>query len=384
MTLLRALLIGEFDERAILDELRRRGFDPETERASDPDELGDALGGGWDIALCESNGSGPGALETLRILQERNLDLPVIVFADDPSDGEALAALRSGAADLVGPRDLSRLGAAVERELRAAASRRERARLEDRFRHSQKMEALGRLAGGVAHDFNNLLTIITGYGDLLATDGGLTPDQSDALGQMRQAAARAAELTRRLLAFGRREPAQPRVFHTNELLLGLEGMLRRLIGEDVELTVSAAASSDAVEADPGGLEQVIMNLAVNARDAMPAGGRLTIESLTVQIGEGLAAMHLGIHAGPHVAISVTDTGSGMDEETLSHAFEPFFTTKPEGRGTGLGLATAYSVVRQSRGAIGILSEPGKGSTVWVYLPVAEEKAAKPGKGPLLP
>jgi len=236
------------------------------------------------------------------------------------------------------------------------------------------MEAVGRLAGGVAHDFNNLLTVITGYSDLMLAGRDLTEPQRAALEEIHRSAQRGGQLTHQLLAFSRRQPLEPRIVRVNDLILQMEKMLHRLIGEDVELITIPAASRDSVEADAGRLEQVIMNLVVNARDAMPDGGKLTIETGTVQLSESYSARQLGIQPGQHVTISISDTGVGMDEETQSHLFEPFFTTKGPGRGTGLGLATAYGIIRQSGGAIGIVSQLGKGATARIYLPVAEAKA----------
>ncbi|MGD0499034.1 MAG: response regulator [Bryobacteraceae bacterium] len=371
---LRVLLIGERGVDAALDELRRGGYDPTFKRVVTRDDLRRALADGWDVAIGDFAAGGCGALEALRTIQEEGADLPLIVVSGDLSEPDILAALKAGAADYLKRGDEMRLNAAVERELRAARFRRERARLEEQFRHSQKMEAIGRLAGGVAHDFNNLLTVIAGYSDLLLAGGGLTEPQRAALEQIRRSSERAGQLTRQLLAFGRRQPLDPRVVRVNEIILQMEQMLHRLIGEDIDLVAVVAASRDTVEADPGRLEQVVMNLVVNARDAMPSGGKLTIETATVEIGEGFAAKQLGVRPGPHVTISITDTGAGMDEETLGHLFEPFFTTKSPGRGTGLGLATAYAIIRQSGGAIGIVSELGKGSTARIYLPLVERAA----------
>jgi nitrogen-specific signal transduction histidine kinase/ActR/RegA family two-component response regulator len=271
-----------------------------------------------------------------------------------------------------------RLNAAVERELRAAKLRRDRALLEEQFRQAQKMEAVGRLAGGVAHDFNNLLTVITGYSDLLLNKRERMPESHrTALEEIRRSAERGGALTNQLLAFSRRQPLQPRLIHVNELVLQLEKLLRRLIGEDIELVTIAAAAQDVVAADAGRLEQVIMNLVVNARDAMPDGGKLTIETGTVHISEAFAAKQLGVSPGAYVTLSVVDTGIGMDQETQRHLFEPFFTTKNPGRGTGLGLATAYGIIRQSGGAIGIYSELGEGTTARIFLPLVAQEASEP-------
>ena len=244
---------------------------------------------------------------------------------------------------------------------------------EDQLRQSQKMEAVGRLAGGVAHDFNNLLTVIRGYSELLlgrlpATD----PIRKD-MEEIKKAADRASGLTRQLLAFSRRQFVAPKVFEINALVTNIDGMLRRLLGEDIiELCLELKPHVGSIRADPGQIEQVIMNLAVNARDAMPTGGRLTIETQTVtQDKEGVPEVP-GLDQGCYMRLSVRDTGLGMDEQTQSHLFEPFFTTKAKGKGTGLGLSTVYGIVKQSGGSITVESYPGKGTTFRIYFPQVEE------------
>jgi two-component system cell cycle sensor histidine kinase/response regulator CckA len=253
----------------------------------------------------------------------------------------------------------------------------ERKRLEDQLRQSQRMEAIGRLAGGVAHDFNNLLTAILGYSDLLYNQ---LPEDSPLRGEadeIRKAAHSAAALTRQLLAFSRKQLLVPEIVNPNELVSGMEKMLRRLIGEHIEVSTALDPALAAVKADPGQLEQVIMNLAVNARDAMPRGGKLTIETANVELDESYARNRSGVvPPGAYVLISVSDTGMGMDETTRAQVFEPFFTTKEKGKGTGLGLATVYGIVKQSGGSIWVYSEPGKGTSFKIYLPRAEESKRK--------
>jgi signal transduction histidine kinase len=370
---LRILFIGETGADSIAAELQRGGYDPAFERVTTREELNAAIGAVCDIAISDFAVGDFGALEALRIILEKGIDLPLIVVSGEIAEADVLAALKAGAADHLRRGALMRLNAAVEREIRAAKMRRGRARLEEQFRQAQKMEAVGRMAGGVAHDFNNLLTVITGYSDLLLAGGDLKDSQRTALEEIRRSAERGGQLTHQLLAFSRRQPIEPHVVRVNELVIQIEQMLRRLVGEDIELVAIPAASRDAVEVDAGGLEQVIMNLVVNARDAMPDGGKLTIETATLHLSESFTAKQLGVQPGLHVAVSITDTGAGMDEETLSHLFEPFFTTKGPGRGTGLGLATAYGIIRQSGGAIAMLSELGKGTTARIYLPVVEVK-----------
>ena len=371
----RVLFIGENGAEAVSAELTRGGYLPQLECVTTAGQLDSALHSACDVIISDFAFDGFGALEALRLIQRRGIDVPVIVVSGEIKDSDVLSVLSAGAADHVTRSNLMRLNAAVEREIRAAGMRRERNRLEEQFRQSQKMEAVGRLAGGVAHDFNNLLTVITGYSDLLLAGRDLKESQRTALEEIRRSAERGGALTQQLLSFSRKQPMQARTLHINQLVLQVERMLRRLIGEDIELVTIAAAAQDAAHADPGRLEQVIMNLVVNARDAMPCGGKLTIETGTIHLNESFSAQQLGVRAGPYVTVSVTDTGIGMDETTMAHLFEPFFTTKPSGRGTGLGLATAYGIIRQSGGAIGFFSEPGKGTTARVYLPMAVDKPA---------
>jgi signal transduction histidine kinase len=245
-------------------------------------------------------------------------------------------------------------------------------RSEEQLLQAQKMEAVGKLAAGIAHDFNNLLTVVMGYSEMalsrLDPSGRLFRD----VGEIKKSSERAAALTRRLLTFSRKQMLAPRVFDLSAVAINMGELLRQLIGEDVQLIVKCSATEAKVRADPTQVEQVILNLAVNARDAMPHGGVLTIETSHLALNETLTREHLNIPPGPYVVMTVSDTGCGMDKATASRVFEPYFTTKAEGRGSGLGLSTVYGIVTQSGGAIQVESEPGSGSTFTVLLPAAHE------------
>jgi len=248
--------------------------------------------------------------------------------------------------------------------------------LEAQLRQSQKLESIGMLAGGIAHDFNNLLTVISGYSDLtlkkLADEDPLARN----LHEVQRAADRAAALTRQLLAFSRRQVLQPKIVDLNAVITVISKMIRRLVGEDMELSILPGADLGRVKADPGQLEQVIMNLVINARDSMPGGGSITVETTNVYLDAEFVRTHSSISAGRHVMLNITDTGQGMDEETSKHIFEPFFTTKEQGKGTGLGLATVYGIIKQSGGTIWVMSKLNEGTSFKIYLPTVEEQISE--------
>ena len=250
----------------------------------------------------------------------------------------------------------------------------EQKQLEAQFRQSQKMEGIGRLAGGVAHDFNNLLTVISGHAELASVSLDKQDPLHDDLKEIQNAAHRAAQLTRQLLAFSRKQTLQPKVLDLNDIVRELDKMLKRVIGEDIDLETIVATDLWRVNADPGQIEQVIINLSTNARDAMPGGGKMVIETQNIELDEEYADKHPDVTPGPHVMLAISDNGCGIKENVKSHIFEPFFTTKEEGKGTGLGLSTVYGIVKQSGGNIWVYSELDKGTTFKIYLPMVTQEA----------
>jgi two-component system, cell cycle sensor histidine kinase and response regulator CckA len=296
---------------------------------------------------------------------------PLILLTGRGDHDVDLRAMKAGAADYLVKDELS--AQLLERVVRHSMERKEAeqalVRSEAQLRQAQKMDAIGSLAAGIAHDFNNLLSIVLSYSEL-AADSLVEGDPLRAdLMQISEAGIRAAALTRQLLAFSHQQILQPKILDLNEVFIKMETMLRRLLGEDIELLSPRSTISQRIMADPSQVEQVIMNLAVNARDAMPQGGKITVETSAVTLDEEFAALHPGAKAGAHVLLSVRDTGTGMSAATLTRVFEPFFTTKEVGKGTGLGLATVFGIVRQSGGVICVESVLGSGTTFSVYFPV---------------
>jgi two-component system, cell cycle sensor histidine kinase and response regulator CckA len=373
---LRVLLVEHSapDAELILRALRQAGVETTHERVEDADALRAALSRQtWDVVLSDYYLPGFDAPAALAVVREHGADVPFIVVSGSVGEDTAVAAMKAGATDYLMKDRLQRLAPAIARAVEDAGIRRERRRLEQQFLHAQKMEAVGRLAGGLAHDFNNVLTAILGAVELGLLD---VPPTSGPLREeleiIRDAAMRAKDLIRRLLAFSERQVLQPAVVDLNRLVTDIGKLLRRLIGEDVELVLARAPDLGAVRVDAGQIEQVLVNLAVNARDAMPAGGRLTIATANVELAGGDASPAPALPPGPYVRLEVTDTGTGMVAETRAHLFEPFFTTKPPGKGTGLGLATVYGIVHQSGGSVVVDSAPGRGATFHVYLPRVAE------------
>jgi PAS domain S-box-containing protein len=335
----------------------------------------------------------PGFLRIFGCSMEEAIGQPVIDFVADESlevVKHRLAHGIEGRFELVGKRKDGEkifleatakkhmVGGRLER-VTALRDVTERRMLEEQFRQAQKMEAVGQLAGGVAHDFNNLLTVITSYTSILLGEMADGDPRRDDLGEILKASSDAASLTRQLLAFSRQQVIEPRVVLLEDVVRGAEKMLKRLIGEDIEFVGTLNEHPEPILSDPGQLEQVIMNLVVNARDAMPSGGRLGIETSVVEFDDTYARAHWPATPGRFAMLAVSDTGVGMDEQTRARIFEPFFTTKEIGKGTGLGLATVYGIVKQNGGFIWVYSEPGRGATFKVYIPVSPGAVAAAGR-----
>ena len=328
--------------------------------------------GGFDLILSDFSMPAFDGLSALKIARAEQPNLPVILVSGTLGEELAIDSLKNGATDYVLKERLARLVPAVRRAMHEVEERAERRRLELQFIEAQKMEVIGQLAGGVAHDFNNILAVIMCYSDLITSD--LSPDSPllKYTDEIQHASERAVGLTRQLLVFSRKETVQPVVLDLNDVVKGLDKMLRRLIDENIEMTIAPGKRTGRVKADSGYLGQVLMNLVVNARDAMPNGGKLTIATNNVALDENHARTHAGVIPGDYVMLSVSDTGTGMTDEVKARLFEAFFTTKSKGKGTGLGMATCQTIVQQSGGHIGVDSEIGKGTTFKIYFPRVEQ------------
>jgi len=372
---LRALIVEDCEPDAdlLIAELGAAGYAVTYQRVETAATMRAALEQSqWDVVLSDYHlpqFSGPAALETLRATGQ---DLPFIIISGTIGEETAVSALKSGAHDFLVKGRLARLIPALERELRDAGSRRDRLRLEEQLRQSQKMEAIGQLAGGIAHDFNNVLTAILGYSELLRDQLRNAPDALADLEEIEKAGQRAASLTRQLLAFSRKQHLQPQVLDLRQVIADVEKMLRRIIGEDVRFEIGASETVARVKADRSQMEQVLMNLAVNARDAMAKGGTLTIQAGRDDPPSRSLPRDASSPPDGWVSLALKDTGCGMSPEVQSQIFEPFFTTKGAGKGTGLGLSTVYGIVRQSGGHICVESQPGVGTSFTIYLPAVRE------------
>jgi len=372
---LRVLFIEDsaLDAELEENELRNGGLSIHSKRVETREDLVRTLRA-FNPELVISDYSLPSmdGLTVLETVREILPEVPFIFVSGTIGEERAIESLKNGATDYVVKDRLGGLVVKVQRALREVEDRAKHRLLEEQLRQAQKMEAIGRLAGGVAHDFNNLLTVISGYTQLMLVRIPPGDDLRKDVEEVAKAGERAASLTSQLLAFSRKQILAPRVLNLNEAVSETKKLLERLIGEDIELVTLLDLDLGNAKADPGQIEQVIMNLAVNARDAMPKGGKLTLSTSNVVLDDSYVKENPGSQAGPHVFLAVSDSGIGMNSDTLSHLFEPFFTTKEQGKGTGLGLSTVYGIVKQSGGSISVHSEPGRGTTFKAYLPRVDE------------
>jgi two-component system, cell cycle sensor histidine kinase and response regulator CckA len=369
---LRVLIVEDSkdDTDLLVLELESGGFDVAHRRVDSAEAMREALDGDkWDLVISDYSMPDFSGMEAMKILRERSIEAPFIFVSGTIGEETAIAALKSGAQDYVIKGNLKRLVPAIRRELKDVHDREERKRLEMQVRLLQRFEAIGRLAAGIAHDFNNVIGAIMGWAEIGSTEsppGSLSGKRFQTIWDQ---AVRASDLTRQILAFARRQFLEPKNIDLNALVSESVNLLGKLIGERVQVSVALAADLEPVWADPTQIEQVLANLCLNARDAMPQGGNLYIETAKAAIPEGNDPLGRFAKPGRYALLSVSDTGTGMDEATLEHIFEPFFTTKGEGQGTGLGLATVYGIVKQHKGCLDVASQLNQGTTFRVYLPV---------------
>lgn len=370
---LRALIVedSEVDFDLLVRALRHGGYEVKPQRVASEAELRSSLdSGAWDIIISDYSMPGFSGTEALSILRDSGLDVPFIFVSGTIGEDVAVNAMRVGAQDYIIKNNLARLVPAVDRELRESENRRERRRIEQRMRQLEKFEVIGKLAGGIAHDFNNVIGAIMGWAELGARDAPSSGSGQKYFEKIRSQSERAAGLTRQLLAYARRQILAPTNLNLNELIRENTALLEKAIGEEIEVKLALAEDLLSVRADASQIEQVLMNLCFNARDAMPNGGQLLIETRNVELDENYCSRHAYTRPGRFVLMSVSDTGVGMSAETLEHIFEPFFTTKEKGKGTGLGLATTLGIIKQHEGSIEVYSEPGKGTVFHVFLAAA--------------
>jgi two-component system, cell cycle sensor histidine kinase and response regulator CckA len=366
------ILIAEdhpHDAELLVRELTRAGFDFDWQRVDNEADFVAKLKPDIDLILSDYEMPQFSGLRALQILNEHpELEIPFIIVSGTIGEETAIAAMQEGADDYLLKDRIARLGPAVERALNSFSSRIERKRLEAQFIEAQKMEVVGQLAGGVAHDFNNVLAVIMGYGDLIVQE--LEPDNplQKYIDEIRHAAKRAAGLTQQLLIFSRKQTVQPVELDLNDVVMEMEKMLRQLINENIDLTMACDKPVGPIKADAGYVWQVLMNLVVNARDALPHGGKIIVKTDEVHLASNDPRAPSDAIPGDYVMLSVTDTGVGMTEEVKERLFEAFFTTKVAGKGTGLGLVTCRTIVKQSGGYIHVTSDVGKGTTFRVYFP----------------
>ena len=371
---LRALIIedSENDCGLLLSALQRGGYDVTHKRVYSAAALAVVLEDGpWDIVISDYSMPGFKGTDALEMVRKKGLDVPFIFLSGTIGEEIAVNAMRAGAQDYVIKGNAARLLPAIQRELREAEVRRERNQIEQRLRQLEKFEALGKLAGGVAHDFNNVIGAIMGWAELGVDRVTSGSPEAKLFRNIGEQARRAAGLTRQLLAYARRQVLEPKNIDLNHMVNETAALLQKTIGEQIEVKMVLAHDLQVTRADPSQIEQVLMNLCFNARDAMPKGGQLLIETRNVDLDSHDCKRHADAHPGRHIQLSVCDTGLGMDPATIERIFEPFFTTKEVGKGTGLGLATVMGIVKQHGGFLDVRSELGKGTAFRVYLPASD-------------
>ena len=357
------------DAELLVRELRRSGFDFDWQRVDTEAEYLAKLSSNLHLIISDFEMPEFSGLQALKLLkQQPTLDIPFIIVSGAIGEETAVAAMREGATDFLLKDRIVRLAPVVRRALQEVLERSARKRLEVQFIEAQKMEVVGQLAGGIAHDFNNALGVIMGYSELVLGNLGSDHPSHGQIEQIQRAAERAAGLTRQLLVSSRKQIVQAVELDVNEVVNGMEKLLRQILEENIEMTVVYGAKIGTIKADSGYVWQVLMNLVINARDSMPGGGKIAIQTSAVMLDGAYAQAHPGVAAGAYVMLSISDTGTGMTEEVKARLFEAFFTTKPAGKGTGLGLITCQTVVRQSGGHIDVSSELGRGTTFKIYFP----------------
>ena len=374
---LRALIIEDSEEDCalLLRRLRQGGYDVSHQRVDTAEALQNLLREDeWDCVISDFSMPGFSGISALKIVREKDPDVPFIFVSGTIGEDVAVDAMRVGAQDYVLKGNLTRLLPAIRRELADAETRRDHRRAEQKLRQLEKFEAIGKLAGGIAHDFNNVIGAIMGWAELGVEEVPAETRAYKLFLQIREQSERAARLTQQLLAYARRQVLTPRNLNLNDIVGEAMALLQPVIGEQIEIKSVLASDLRTTQADPAQIEQVLLNLCFNARDAMPKGGRLLIETHNAELDEEYCRRSGSISPGHYVRLSVSDNGVGMDASVVEKIFEPFFTTKEKGKGTGLGLATVFGIVKQHLGHIEVYSEIGKGSVFRVYLPAIEAAA----------
>jgi two-component system cell cycle sensor histidine kinase/response regulator CckA len=366
---------SELDSAVLLRTLRQSGYDLVHKRVDTAEDLHEALRERhWDCIISDFSMPGFSGISALKIVREKDSNVPFIFVSGTIGEDVAVEAMRGGAQDYVLKGNLARLLPAVHRELMDAETPRQHRKSEQKLRQLEKFEAIGKLAGGIAHDFNNVIGAIMGWAELGEDEVADGSRAHKFFVQIREQSERAGRLTQQLLAYARRQVLTPRNTSLNDIVGEAMALLQRVIGEQIEVKTVLASDLHTTKADPAQVEQVLLNLCLNARDAMPTGGQLLIETRNTDLDEAYCLGNGSVSPGRYVQLSVSDSGVGMNAATMERIFEPFFTTKDKGKGTGLGLATTLGIVKQHLGHIDVYSEVGKGSTFRVYLPATEDSA----------